>query len=119
MKDQDGNTDSSKLTEQIIREFGIDLTEIPNWKSLSLGQLYALLSCHPSLNELYKAGEDTERNRRMDVLDDLRVMWHYQEDSGAPTPDELKRYGEAAWTAVAEIVRDADDEGRALLEFYA
>ena len=102
MKDQDGNTDSSKLTEQIIREFGIDLTEIPNWKSLSLGQLYALLSCHPSLNELYKAGEDTERNRRMDVLDDLRVMWHYQEDSGAPTPDELKRYGEAAWTAVAE-----------------
>ena len=119
MKNQDGNTGSPKLTEQIIREFGIDPAEIPSWGKLSLGQLYALLSRHPSLTELYEAGANAERNRRMDVLDDLRAMWHYEEDGGTPTPDELKHYGEAAWAAVDEIIRDADAEGRDLLAFYA
>jgi len=119
MKNQERNAVSPKLTEQIIREFGIDPEEIPGWEELSLRQLYTVLSCHPSLTELYEAGANAERNRRMDVLDDLRAMWYYEEDGGAPTPDELKHYGEAAWTAVDEIIRDADTEGRDLLAFYA
>lgn len=106
------------LTEQIIRAFGIDPAEIPNWETLPLGKLYALLSRHPSLNELYEADANAERNRRMDVLDDLRAMWHYEEDGGAPTPDELKYYGDAAWAAIEEILQDADKEGHALLESY-
>lgn len=106
------------LTEQIIRAFGIDPAEIPSWETLSLGELYALLSRHPSLNELYEARADAERNRRIDVLDDLRAMWHYEEDGGAPTPDELKHYGEAAWAAIEEILQNADKEGRVLLESY-
>lgn len=118
MKNRERNTDSPKLMEQIIRAFGIDPAEISSWETLSLGELYALLSRHPSLNELYEAGADTERNRRMDVLGDLRAMWHYEEDGGAPTPDELKHYGEAAWAAIEEILQDADKEGRALLESY-
>lgn len=119
MKNQERDTDSPKFTEQIIREFGIDPAEIPSWEELSLGQLYALLSRHPSLTELYEADANTERNRRMNVLDDLRAMWHYEEDGGPPTPDELKHYGEAAWAAVDEIIRDADTEGRDILAFYA
>ena len=119
MKNQDRNTVSPKLTEQIIREFGINPEEIPSWEELSLGELYALLSRHPSLTELYEVDANAERNRRMDVLDDLRAMWYYQEDGGAPTPDELKHYGEAAWAAVDEIIRDADTEGHDILAFYA
>ncbi|MYG08081.1 hypothetical protein F4167_15995, partial [Candidatus Poribacteria bacterium] len=119
MKNQERNTVSPKLTEQIIREFGIKPEEIPSWEELSLRQLYTLLSCHPSLTELYEAGANAERNRRMDMLDDLRAMWYYQADGGAPTPDELKHYGEAAWAAVDEIIRDADTEGRDILAFYA
>lgn len=119
MKNQERNTVSPKLTEQIIREFGIDPEDIPSWEELSLRQLYTLLSCHPSLTELYEAGENAERNRRMDVLDDLRAMWYYAEDGGAPTPDELKHYGEAAWAAVDEIIQAADTDGRDLLAFYA
>ncbi|MCY3550005.1 MAG: hypothetical protein OXU27_04495 [Candidatus Poribacteria bacterium] len=118
MKNQERNADSPKFTEQIIRAFGIDPAEIPSWETLSLGQLYAFLSRHPSLNELYEADANAERNRRMDVLDDLRAMWHYEEDGGAPTPDELKHYGEAAWAAIEEILQDANKEGRALLESY-
>lgn len=119
MKDQAENIGSPKFTEQIIRAFGVDTAEIPQWEALSLGELYALLSRHPSLNELYEANEDAERNRRLSVLDDLRAMWHYEEDGGPPTSEELKYYGEAAWAAIEEIVRDADDEGRSLLAFYA
>lgn len=119
MKNQEENIGSPKFTEQIIRAFGVDPAEIPHWEALSLGELYALLSRHPSLNELYKANEDAERNRRLSVLDDLRAMWHYEEDGGPPTSEELKHYGEAAWAAIEEIVRDADDEGRSLLVFYA
>ena len=119
MKNQERNIDSPKLAEQIIREFGIDPEEIPNYEELSLGQLYALLSRHPSLTELYEADENTERNRRIHVLDDLRAMWHYEEDGGPPTPDELKRYGEAAWAAINEILQDADDAGRTLMAYYA
>ncbi|MDE0324949.1 MAG: hypothetical protein OXN27_13630 [Candidatus Poribacteria bacterium] len=119
MKNQERNADSPKFKEQIIRAFGIDPAEIPRWEELSLGQLYAFLSRHPSLNELYEADANAERNHRMDVLDDLRAMWHYEEDGGAPTPDELRHYGEAAWAAIEEIVRDADDEGRNLLVSYA
>ena len=118
MKNRERNIDSPKLTEQIIRAFGIDPAEIPSWETLSLGELYALLSRHPSLNELYEADANAERNRRMDVLDDLRTMWHYEENGGAPTSDELKHYGEAAWAAVEEILQDADKEGRTLLESY-
>lgn len=118
MKNQERNTDPPKLTEQIIRAFGIDPAEISGWETLSLEELYALLSRHPSLNELYEADANAERNRRMDVLDDLRAMWHYEEDGGAPTPDELKHSGEAAWAAIEEILQDADKEGRALLESY-
>lgn len=118
MKNQERNTVSPKLTEQIIRAFGIDPEDIPSWEALSLEELYALLSRHPSLNELYEADANAERNRRMDVLDDLRAMWHYEEDGGAPTPDELKHYGKAAWAAIEEILQDADKEGRALLESY-
>ena len=119
MKNQERNTDSPKLTEQIIRAFGIDPAEIPSWETLSLEEFYALLSRHPSLNELYEAGANAERNRRMEVLDDLRAMWYYEEDGGAPTPDELKHYGEAAWAAVDEIIQAADTDGRDLLAFYA
>ena len=119
MKNQAENTNSPKFTEQIIKAFGVEPAEIPQWEALSLGELYALLSRHPSLKELYEANEDTERNRRLSVLDDLRAMWHYEEDGGPPTSEELKQYGEAAWTAIEEIVRDADDEGRSLLTFYA
>ena len=119
MKNQEQNTVSPKLTEQIIREFGIDPAEIPSWEELSLRQLYTVLIYHPSLTELYEAGANAERNRRMDVLDDLRAMWYYQADGGAPTPDELKHYGEAAWAAVDEIIQDADTDGHNILAFYA